>query len=186
MKNSITKQLKKLTLALSLGTAFVAATEAQAADFKLEVQVRGYSGCVLVVDGSNTGGRVQWSSSRGYSITDRVSRSESACLTIVPTPSPEYLYQGGFVAASRCKTHACLAIARSPFRRIPRRITCICGLRRTEGISRGPCPSAPAKSRAKVRQSGRGARELSRAPSPTAADDRCLAPSTTNASEGPP
>ena len=91
--------MRKLTLALSLGAALISATATQAADLILQVQVRGYSGYTLVVTGSNTGGRVQWSSRYNCNITDRVSRGESACFTIAPTASGEYLYQGGLTQA---------------------------------------------------------------------------------------
>ena len=93
MKNIITKQLKKFTLALSLGAALFAATGAKAASFDLWTTVSGY-GWVQVLPGAPKG-QVTWDSRRGCYITDRVKRLETAWLAVNPSASGEYLYRGG-------------------------------------------------------------------------------------------
>lgn len=99
MKNIITKQLKKLTLALSFGAALFAATAAKAASFDLWVEVSGY-GWVQVLPGAPKG-QVTWDSRRCYYITDRVKRGETAWLAVNPSTaaSSEYLSRGGITQA---------------------------------------------------------------------------------------
>ena len=71
---------------LALGT-FVSSS--RAVDYNTWVYARGQ--WALLVSGSNTGGRVQYSPAYGCAITDRAARGETVCITPWATYPGEYV-----------------------------------------------------------------------------------------------
>lgn len=63
----------------------------KAADLKMEVLIAGHTNYVLVVPGSNTGGRVL-TAANGTKYTDRVQRGELMRLTLAPVTWVEWYY----------------------------------------------------------------------------------------------
>lgn len=97
-----TKQKMKSTIKTAIACAVLAQLslpKAEAARFKLEVRVPGYSSYAVVKPElrSQLGGRVRWNSSIGSFETDRVARGETIRVTLIPTTSGERCHNLGIM-----------------------------------------------------------------------------------------
>jgi hypothetical protein len=91
----LTRFTRGCALTLILGAGLLQ-TAVRAADITMECKVAGYStaGWILIVPGSNTGGRVQYNALQKRFYTDRVQRLEPLRITYKPT-SPGEACRGG-------------------------------------------------------------------------------------------